>query len=1609
MKTDFISLSDLKSSVFKNDKLEIKEKQRKEVIGINNISETDIAIIGISGKFGKANNLNDYWDLLINEEELIRDIPINRKKDADNYLEYSGIKNKNKDVNYTKIAYLDEINKFDCDFFEIIPNEAKLIDPRQRLFVETAWNALEDAGYGGGKLCGTKTGIYVGLSSDGSNEYFKLIEKGNQSLLGLATAGNIKSVIASRLAYILDFKGPTMVIDTACSSSLVTLHTACQALRNRDCDTALVGGVNIKVFPKTEEENKWNIGITSSDSIVKTFDNEADGTNSGEGVAAILLKPLKNAILDKDQIYAVIKGSAINQDGSSVGITAPNVTAQENVILDAWKDAHIDPKTITYIEAHGTGTKLGDPIEVSAIQQAFSKFTDRKQFCAISSVKTNIGHLDSLAGLAGLIKAVMALKHKKIPPSLNFKVPNRNINFHESPVYVNDRVQDWINNDGVYRCGVSSFGLSGTNCHVILEEAPKIEQHEETVFSENIFTVSARTKKSLFNLLNRYVEFLGKEKEVKLHDICYTVNTGRLANKFRLALIIKTKEELLEKLELLVRSEWKTYPDKDIYFQMIEKNTRFIGRSIFFTRINESHTSHQIKRIINRIRKDITHINKCDLQFLSEVYCNGADVNFEELYRQFNFQKVSLPTYSFDGKRLWIDLKEKSNSISSEKDKHPLINNLVLQSFNMEVYVSHLNVKDHWILNEHKVENSYVVPGTTYIDTAREIGKRYFGDSWNIVLKNVMFPHLLQVKDVETREVHTIINIKEDALEFSVVSKLGEVEWVKHAEALIVKEVKERPKKYDIEVLKKNYESVYIIQKNNRSLVDVNQKDYESVYFIEDTNRSESIVSVGDRWKCTNAIYRNSEGVLCELEIKKEYQNDFDCYSLHPAMMDCAVNAATFTINDESYLPYYYKNFRIFGSTPKKFYSYITKKTNDNEETGKFDILLLNEAGEVFGEISNYIVKKVHGSTEKIDKSKQMYHKLAWVSKKDYILERKYDNRNILLFKNEGELSNKIAKQLRVDGKSVIEVELGKQFSKISNWKYTIRGEQEDYDKLFEAIENENINQIIHLMTINNETDEELLQLQKKLSIGLESLFYLTKSIMKNTKNSMELLLFTDFAHRVNGEEFKIKPHNAAFFGFGKVIEKEYPKLSVRCIDIDDKICVEDCITEINSKKQVELVAYRDKDKYVQELQNVDIKALPEEKVEFKKDGVYVITGGMGGIGLEMAKYISSKENVNLILIGRSGLSATASEKSKIAYKIKTINEIQESGSRVECYKANVANEHEIKEVFREIRKKFNKIDGVIHGAGVSGEGFIFRKEKEVFDNVIKPKIHGTWIMNQLTKDDQLDFFIMFSSITSLGGSMGQADYAAANAYMDSFEEFRSLVVPEQKTLTINWCGWNDVGMLAEYIDKRKEEHKDNNGFKTINSIEAIYTFDEIIQKEISKVIIGEIDYKVLGVHKGLIKFLISSDILQRIDQTVSKEKISEEMNFVRVNHIDYNSIENKILKVWIKVLGLEQIGIDDKFYDLGGDSISAIYLMKEIEKEFPSRIDVSDIFTYPSIREMALYIESELKNDDDCVPSQIFEDHHKEDDIDTILSKLASGELEVGEANKLIYSGQKS
>lgn len=602
--------------------------------------DNEIAIIGIDVNFPEATTKEELWNNLLNGRDCVNEISEGRLKDLNDYLDYIDIPEENR--NLRNAAFLKEIDKFDNQFFRIPPNEAVLMDPNHRLFLQSAYGALEDSGYSSIDLNGENVGVYVGFPSEYSNKmYHDIIDDTCHNLIPQSFAGNLPAILPSRISYYLNLKGPTMVIDTACSSSLVAVHVACRAIQQGDCSMALVGGVNLFAVPIMNEVVQ-GIGIIASDGRAKTFDDECDGVGQGEAVATIVLKPLKKAIESNDNIYAVIKGSAINQDGKSIGITAPNVTAQTAVICEAWDNASIDPKTISYIEAHGTATKIGDPTEISAIKVAFEKYTGLKQFCGIGSIKSNIGHTIGTAGMAGLIKSVLALKHKIIPPTINFNFVNKRIDFVDSPVYVNAFATKWESIDNVFRCGVSSFGISGTNCHIVLES------YENNIIKEDrqhqrVFTISAKDLSTLKQLVSNYINYL-KVTEYDYDDICYTANVGRNHFDFRIAIIADNSNELLHSLLDVQNSLFELKQPK---------------RNVYFT--NNIFTFEKTEEL---------DMKTCSREErLCFDYVNFKAIDWKEFYQSNQYRRVSLPSYPFRKDRHWVSIPKRSfisNSIYTQ-------------------------------------------------------------------------------------------------------------------------------------------------------------------------------------------------------------------------------------------------------------------------------------------------------------------------------------------------------------------------------------------------------------------------------------------------------------------------------------------------------------------------------------------------------------------------------------------------------------------------------------------------------------------------------------------------------------------------------------------------------------------------------------------------------------------------------------------------------------------------------------------------------------------------------------------------------------------------------
>lgn len=593
---------------------------------------TDIAVIGMSGQFPGASNVEEYWDNLIHGRDCITETPKNRwdvdkiEDEGKKFVRYGG--------------YLPDIDKFDPLFFNISPKEAEYIDPRQRLFLQEAWKALEDAGYSNKELEGKKCSVFVGIQQ---GEYI-------ENFLGNADVhvptGNSLSVIPARISYLLNLKGPSIAIDSACSASLVAISLACESILSGTSEMAIAGGVQLMLSP-------WvymalgKTGMFTADGKCKTFDNNANGIVPGEGVGAVILKTLDAALRDGDHIYGVIKGYGMNQDGKTNGLTAPSGPSQTALECEIYNKYKINPENITYVEAHGTGTKLGDPIEVNALTEAFRRYTDKKHFCNIGSVKTNIGHTISAAGISAMIKVLLCIKNRKLPLCRNLVKENELIDFANSPFYVGTKNEEWNPKGGTPRmAAISSFGMSGTNSHVVVSEGPqqRSKANSSPVKPWYLIPVSAKSEAALDRKLKDLLDWLKKDGlHQSLDDISFTALVGRSHFNVRLILAVRDKSELEKSIIALLKDK---NAGNSLYNIITTPNVKqepalkLLGKQTMEELSNSSLSADEYRE---------------KLMALADLYVRGYDLEWKKLYEGEACGRISMPSYPFEKMICWTE------------------------------------------------------------------------------------------------------------------------------------------------------------------------------------------------------------------------------------------------------------------------------------------------------------------------------------------------------------------------------------------------------------------------------------------------------------------------------------------------------------------------------------------------------------------------------------------------------------------------------------------------------------------------------------------------------------------------------------------------------------------------------------------------------------------------------------------------------------------------------------------------------------------------------------------------------------------------------------------
>ena len=590
-------------------------------------TEDSVAIIGMACKFPYGEEPEEFFENIAEGNCFVRKFDGQRKQDIDEYLKCA-FPNLPEEIQYFDGSYLEEIDKFDYKFFHMTPKEAELLEPSHRLFLENTVKAIEDAGYGGDRLKGSDTSIFIGYSGSIKDSYENMILNAATEDVPLSIANNMDGMLGGRIAYLYDLRGVSELIDTACASSLVAVHSACQSILDGESTMAIAGSVRLQLVPIDSELSR--VGVEAPDYMTRSFDENGEGFGLGEGVVTLILKSLKAAEMDGDNIYAVIKGSAVNQGGSSMGLTVTNPDALSDVIRRAWEKSGISPEDIELLETHGTATNLGDPIELKGVTDAFLRYTDKKGFCAVGSVKSNMGHLYEASGMAGLLKAILALRYKKLPASLYFNTPNSSIDFVGSPLYVNVKTRDWDTSKDKRRAAVNSLGLCGTNSHIVLEEFVMPPKKTEDNTKEHMILLSAKSETALENLCKAYKKFIGKST-AELGNICYTSAVGRWHYSYRLAIRFQTKEELEEKIGLVLEHGLEKIEDK----------------SVFYGKNEDSKIESE----------EYCDVRKQDINKICELYVTGKNINWQQYYQNSGCQIEHIPTYQFDKERCWIEIE----------------------------------------------------------------------------------------------------------------------------------------------------------------------------------------------------------------------------------------------------------------------------------------------------------------------------------------------------------------------------------------------------------------------------------------------------------------------------------------------------------------------------------------------------------------------------------------------------------------------------------------------------------------------------------------------------------------------------------------------------------------------------------------------------------------------------------------------------------------------------------------------------------------------------------------------------------------------------------------
>lgn len=868
--------------------------------------QCDIAIIGMACRFPKANDVKSFWKVISDGVDCITEIPSSRWDHSLYYDKRKGITGKS----YSKWGgFIDNAECFDPMFFGITSREALVMDPQERVLLETVWNTIEDAGYTRRQLWGQKIGVYVGVMW---NQYqlYKLNVNGNS----ISPTGSYGS-IANRISYYFNFMGGSMAVDTMCSSALSALYVACNALKNGDISSAIVGGVNLNLHP-----NKYAIlsqqKFASSDGRCRSFGEGGDGYVPGEGAGALLIKRLDDAKRDGDRIYAVIKGISVNHGGKTSGFTVPNQKAQTEVIDSAIKQSGIDPCTIGVVEAHGTGTSLGDPIEINALTQAYRRYTKECGYCSIGSVKSNIGHLESASGMAAIIKVILQMKHRKLVPSLHSERLNPNINFDDTPFHVQHLLEEWKpvtvkKEDGQMcevplRAGLSSFGAGGTNVHVIMEDYDS----ESTVASQFIpdaqpvvFTLSARTEERLHTwckLLLRQLECSSDS----VHEIAYSLQMHREPMEYRAAFTAFSINEAIEKLKRFLSND--------------------IGSEVFTGNVHEISERAKLIGDDDEGQKFVNSILQSGrLEDAAAIWAEGVNVDWSIIYPKGFPKRVSIPAYPFLEERFWLpDMMDSSDTHSDQASLMPMIDSNISDIDGLK-YKKRLSGNEFYIA-EHRINGVPVMPGAAQVELTAEAVVLSLGGRRLTAINDIQWRNMLCFEG-DPIELQVSMSNRAGSLYCNLCNNADGSDRVVFAS------------------MKCEHDTSSI----SESVVDVDAwKKYctQTVTGEQCYEKSrEKGFEYGESMRCIKSLSANNDRAMAELVLPDNINKNFERYILHPSVLDSVFQCTMAVFSEEAkqamQVPCMVERIEMIAPLEKTCFVFISRKESDSSMT-KTDMIV---------------------------------------------------------------------------------------------------------------------------------------------------------------------------------------------------------------------------------------------------------------------------------------------------------------------------------------------------------------------------------------------------------------------------------------------------------------------------------------------------------------------------------------------------------------------------------------------------------------------------------------------------------------------------------------------